>query len=34
MKATKVDGTYDKDPKIHDAKKYDKISFNDALSHN
>ena len=33
MKATKVDGIYDKDPKINnDAKKYDKISFNDALS--
>ena len=28
MKATKVDGIYDKDPKINnDAKKYDKISL-------
>ena len=33
MKATKVDGIYDKDPFVNnDAKKYDKISFNDALS--
>ena len=33
IKGTKVDGIYDKDPKINnDAKKYDKISFNDALS--
>ena len=33
MKATKVDGIYDKESKINnDAKKYDKISFNDALS--
>jgi uridylate kinase len=32
MKATKVDGIYDKDPKKHpDAVKYDEISFIDAL---
>jgi uridylate kinase len=32
MKATKVDGIYDKDPKKHpDAVKYDQISFIDAL---
>ncbi len=32
MKATKVDGIYDKDPKKHaDAVKYDEITFVDAL---
>ncbi len=32
MKATKVDGIYDKDPKKHpDATKYDEITFIDAL---
>lgn len=32
MKATKVDGIYDKDPKKHpDAKKYDEISYIDVL---
>jgi len=32
VKATKVDGIYDKDPKKHaDAVKYDDISFIDAL---
>jgi uridylate kinase len=32
FKATKVDGVYDKDPKKHaDAKKYDHVSFIDAL---
>lgn len=32
MKATKVDGIYDKDPTKHaDAKKYDKISYIDVL---
>ncbi|MDD2764258.1 MAG: UMP kinase [Opitutaceae bacterium] len=32
MKATKVDGIYDKDPKNHaDAVKYDQITFIDAL---
>ena len=32
MKATKVDGIYDKDPiKYKDAKKYNEISFIDAL---
>ena len=32
MKATKVDGIYDKDPKKHtDAVKYDTITFIDAL---
>lgn len=32
MKATKVDGIYDKDPKKHtDAKKYSKISYIDVL---
>lgn len=33
MKATKVDGIYDKDPVKHsDAKKFDKISYLDVLS--
>ena len=32
MKATKVDGVYDKDPHVHkDAKKFDKLSFDEAL---
>jgi len=32
IKATKVDGVYNKDPAIHsDAKKFDKITFLDAL---
>ena len=32
MKATKVDGIYDKDPKKHaDAVKYDEITFVEAL---
>jgi uridylate kinase len=32
MKATKVDGIYDKDPKKHDdAVKYDELTFIDAL---
>lgn len=32
LKATKVDGIYDKDPHLHaDAKKYDKLKFEDAL---
>lgn len=33
MKATKVDGIYDKDPTKHkDAKRYDKISYIDVLN--
>ena len=33
MKATKVDGVYDKDPALHDdAVKYDEIAYMDALS--
>lgn len=33
MKATKVDGIYDKDPAKHtDAKRYDKISYIDVLN--
>lgn len=33
MKATKVDGVYDKDPKKYaDAKRYDKISYMEVLS--
>jgi uridylate kinase len=32
MKVTKVDGVYDKDPlKYPDAKKYDRITYNDAI---
>ncbi|PWU06017.1 MAG: UMP kinase [Verrucomicrobia bacterium] len=32
MKATKVDGVYDKDPHLYkDAKKYTKLSFDEAL---
>ncbi len=33
VKATKVDGVYDKDPKKHeDAKKYDKITYLDVIN--
>jgi uridylate kinase len=33
VKATKVDGVYDKDPKrFPDAKRYDTLSFDDAIS--
>jgi uridylate kinase len=33
MKATKVDGVYDKDPVLHlDAKKFDRISYTDVLT--
>lgn len=33
LKATKVDGVYDKDPmKYSDAVRYDKVSFHDALT--
>ncbi len=33
IKATKVDGVYDKDPKKHDdAKKFDNLSYDDVLS--
>jgi uridylate kinase len=32
LKGTNVDGVYDKDPKKHsDAKKYDKITFEEAI---
>lgn len=31
LKATKVDGIYDKDPKYKDAKKYDQVTFNEVL---
>ncbi len=35
IKATKVDGVYDKDPVIHDdAVKYDVLSYDDVLSKN
>lgn len=35
LKATKVDGVYNKDPEKHDdAEKYEKLSFNEALSKN
>jgi uridylate kinase len=35
MKATKVDGVYDKDPVKHpDAVMYQKISYNDVLAKN
>ena len=35
MKATKVDGVYDKDPLIHkDAVKYDSLSYLDVLKNN
>lgn len=33
LKATMVDGVYDKDPNLHnDAKKYDKLSYSEVLS--
>lgn len=33
MKATKVDGIYDKDPAVHpDAKKFDKLTYMDVIS--
>jgi len=33
MKATKVDGVYDKDPKKHaDAVRFDKLTYTDALN--
>jgi uridylate kinase len=33
LKATKVDGVYDKDPATHpDAKRYEKLSFREAVS--
>jgi uridylate kinase len=32
MKATKVDGVYDKDPRKHtDARRYERVTFTDAL---
>jgi uridylate kinase len=35
MKATKVDGVYNKDPALHkDAVKYDQLSFMDVISQN
>lgn len=35
LKATKVDGVYDADPeKVKGAKKYDKLSFDEAISKN
>jgi len=35
IKATKVDGVYDKDPKkFADAAKFDKLTFNDAITDN
>ena len=35
MKATKVDGIYDKDPMAHsDAVRFDKITFSDAINRN
>ena len=35
LKATKVDGVYDRDPVEHlDAKRFDKITFGDVLSRN
>lgn len=35
LKATKVDGVYDKDPKKHsDAVKYDKLTFTEAIEQN
>jgi uridylate kinase len=34
LKATKVDGVYNKDPAHHaDAQRYDKISYNEVLEH-
>jgi uridylate kinase len=33
LKATKVDGIYDRDPKLHpDAQRYEQISYNEALT--
>ena len=33
LKATKVDGVYDRDPKTHpNAKRYDRITYSEALS--
>jgi uridylate kinase len=33
LKATKVDGVYDRDPKVYaDAKRYDRISYTEALT--
>ena len=33
LKATKVDGIYDRDPNLHpDARRYERISFNEALT--
>ena len=33
LKATKVDGIYDRDPKMHpDAQRYEQISYNEALT--
>ncbi len=33
LKATKVDGIYDRDPNLHpDAQRYDRISYTDALT--
>ena len=33
LKATRVDGVYDKDPESHDdAKRYDEVSYDDVLS--
>lgn len=34
LKATKVDGIYDRDPSIKGAKKFKKVSFDDYLSQN
>ncbi|MEM1097457.1 MAG: UMP kinase [Planctomycetota bacterium] len=35
LKATKVDGVYDKDPnKFNDAKRYDRVSFDEAIEKN
>lgn len=35
LKATKVDGIYTADPKLHpDAKRYDKVSFDEAINKN
>ncbi|NCU25827.1 uridine monophosphate kinase, partial [Candidatus Nomurabacteria bacterium] len=35
LKATMVDGVYDKDPRVHsDAKKYDHVNYDEILSKN
>jgi uridylate kinase len=35
LKATKVDGVYTDDPKLHtDARRYDKLSFDEAIARN